>query len=906
MLLALDLLFYRALLFSGRIAADPTLMRLVYPYRQYLATALREGRLPLWNPYLFTGVPFQADPQAAVFYPPNLLLRWRDAPEAVALSVAGHGLLAAVGMYLLMRIGLRLVRPAALTGAAGFAFGGFLAANAVEPNVPEAAAWLPLVLLGALLACRREFLHGVCLGAVVLALQVLAGAPEVTALTLAALALLLVWCALTPAARPASTRWGALRRWLAGAGRAVAAGACIMGLAAALAAVQLLPSWELYRRSALGSADLSRAGVAPELLPRALLPGFGENPERMVIGYTGIIALGLAVAGLRAARGAAVFGVLITAVGLVVALADATPLLRAVHALLPGELLFLQPARGLMLVGFGVALAAAAGLDTLWPNPGTRPGGRPPLTPPARAASIGVPALVLLGVVWLLAPRLGAVSLPSAWVRQIWLGLGLVALDVALVLPAVRPRRWVALVLVVATVAELMIAGARLPFTRLADRAAFAVRPGLAALLQAPGGPVRLARVADGQDEEVTPWLADYHAARAGRDRLAPDTGLLDAVNTLDGLRTALIPPRDVARALGAGRLVPPLPTPLGELPDAEGPLGPRLAVTHVLAPGRTTVRVGPLEFLPGAPVVLPPGATYEVELTGEHAATGVALLTAVLGPYDDGQPVAEVSVVDTAGSARRRILLAGNDTAAADRAPPGGGVVLPDGSTAVVSEQPLGRASVFRRLTLRAVGPATLVLRAITLYDERTGAADPVPLDRTLQPVPGFVPALYIDTRRPRRAELVHTFTVDPDVDGIITRLGQLSPGAVVLDRAPVFPERDGGEPGAAVAGESVRIAGYTPERVEVLVAAAAPGVLVLRDSAYPGWRARLDGEPTPLLRADGLFRAVAVPAGLHSVVFEFRPRPLRVGGAVSVATLAVVVAVALLIGPLPRPRGR
>jgi hypothetical protein len=679
----------------------------------------------------------------------------------------------------------------------------------------------------------------------------------------------------------------------------------IVTLAAALAAVQILPAWELYRHSMLTSglrvADLARGALPLELLPRALLPGFTENPERTLIGYTGIIALGLAVAGGRAARGAALFGLLIGAVGLLVALAGATPLFRAVYALLPGGLPFSQPARALMLVGFGVALAAAAGLDALWPGAeGRIASGRWR----RRGAHVAL-TLAVLGLAWLLVPRREAVSLPSAGVRQIWLGLGVVALDVALLLPAVRPRRWVALLVAGAAIAEVVVAGAQLPFTRLADRAAFAVRPTLATLLHGAPEPVRLARVGDAPGEEVAPWLADYHAARAGRDRLAPDAGLLDGVNTLDGLRTALIPPRDVARALGARGPVGEALAPLGELPDGEGALGPRLGVTHVLAPPRPTVRVGPLEFVPGTAIALPPGTTYQIELPGAQPATGVALLTTLLGPYEDGQPAAELSVAEARGGVRRRTLLAGSDTAAADRVPPGGGVVLPDDSTAVVSEQPLGRAATFRSLTLRAVGPATLVLRGLTLYDERNGAAYPVPLDRVLQPVPGLVPALYVDARRPLRAALVHAFTVEPDVEGTISRLAQLPPGTVVLDRAPAFPEGDGGH-GSVIAADAVRIAHYAPERVEVLVAAATPGVLVLRDSAYPGWRALLDGAPAPLLRADGLFRAVAVPAGLHSVVFEFRPQALRVGAAISAATLAVVVAVGLLIGPLPRPRGR
>lgn len=919
LLLALDLLFYRALLFSGRIAADPTLMRLVYPYRQYLAEALREGQLPLWNPYLFTGVPFQADPQAAVFYPPNLILRWRDAPEAVALSVAGHGMLAALGMYLLLRLGVGLVRPAALTGAALFAFGGFLGAHAVEPNVPEAAAWLPLVLLGGVVACRRAFLAGVLLGACALALQILAGAPQVVALTLVALTLALAWCAAIPAAVVGTRRWMRLWRWLGGVGRGVAAGTGIVALAVALAAAQILPSWELYRRSLLASglrlADLSQGALPPALLPRALLPGFNENPERVFIGYTGIIALGLAIAGVRAARGAALFGLATAAAGLLAALAGATPVYRAIHALVPGGLPFPQPARGLLLVGFGVSLAAAVGVDALWPGADQRGGaGRW-----RRRGALALLLLALLGLLWVLVPRWDAVSLPSAGVRQIWLGLGVVALDAALLLPMLRPRWWIALLVAGAAVAEGGVAGAQLPFTHLTDPTAFTVPPPLATLLQGEHGPPRLARVADQLEVERTPWLADYYAARAGRDRLAPDAGLLDRVNTLHGLRTALLPPQDVARALDAAlspatRTPGPSPTSgrgaargrgeeepgmrapvLGELADAKGPLGPRLGVTHVLAAPRPTVQLGPLEFILGPAIELPPGATYQVVLRGERAATGVALLTALRGPYEDGQPAAELTVLDAGGGVRRRTLLGGSDTAAADRLPVGGGVVLPDESIAVVTEQPLGRATVFRTLTLHVVGQATLVLRGLTLYDERSGAAFPIPLEQVLEPVPGLVPALYVDARRPARAALVRVFTVDPDVEGTLTRLAQLPPDTVVLDRMPVFPEGNGGNE-LAVAADTVRITHYAPERVEVLVTAATPGVLVLRDTAYPGWRALLDGKPAPLLRADGLFRAVAVPTGMHSVVFEYRPRSLRLGVTVSLAALAGTIGLMLL----------
>ncbi|MDE2815372.1 MAG: hypothetical protein OXK81_01575, partial [Chloroflexota bacterium] len=64
--------FWKALL-TDRVLAGYDLSTYFYPYRQYAAMALRQANLPLWNPYLFQGVPFLANQQTAVLYPPNLL-----------------------------------------------------------------------------------------------------------------------------------------------------------------------------------------------------------------------------------------------------------------------------------------------------------------------------------------------------------------------------------------------------------------------------------------------------------------------------------------------------------------------------------------------------------------------------------------------------------------------------------------------------------------------------------------------------------------------------------------------------------------------------------------------------------------------------------------------------------------
>lgn len=99
--------------------------------------------------------------------------------------------------------------------------------------------------------------------------------------------------------------------------------------------------------------------------------------------------------------------------------------------------------------------------------------------------------------------------------------------------------------------------------------------------------------------------------------------------------------------------------------------------------------------------------------------------------------------------------------------------------------------------------------------------------------------------------------------------------------------------------AAESVSLALDLPERVVIDVTLAAPGLLVLTDTWYPGWVADVDGAATPILRADYAFRAVALPAGTHRVQFRYAPHSLRIGLGVTLAAALVLV---LLIVPLPR----
>jgi uncharacterized membrane protein YfhO len=93
--------------------------------------------------------------------------------------------------------------------------------------------------------------------------------------------------------------------------------------------------------------------------------------------------------------------------------------------------------------------------------------------------------------------------------------------------------------------------------------------------------------------------------------------------------------------------------------------------------------------------------------------------------------------------------------------------------------------------------------------------------------------------------------------------------------------------------------ITAFAPDRVEIQAELSHPGFVVMLDTADPGWRARVDGAPAPVLTANVVFRAVAVPAGRHRIEMRYWPRGLTLG--LAVALLAVAIAAAALLWRRP-----
>jgi hypothetical protein len=376
-----------------------------YPWRLQAARALRDGHIPLWNPYQFAargGTPLLADAQSAPLYPPNVVF-WAMPPGAFwyafGLSAALHLLWAAAGMYRLLRAaGAR--RLGSLLAAATFAMSAPIVTWLSLPTFLCVASWIPWLLL---LLKRSHDLAGTragrlsALGASAAGgAMLLGGHLQMAFYGLLAGAVYLLWRGhgFVWNAR-AGERGARARRWAVAAGGGALLALCV-ALPQVLPAVSLSrvshratgapPSWVEYRiyvSNALPVRQLVTL-LSPEFYgdPNAGTywqdsdrPG-GNNYAEWAI-YVGVIPVALAAFALalpwRRPAGTAGSAVTIAPERLYFALLGAVTLLFALGTplnmpfffLVPGFSQMGNPARCLPLLALALSGLAGLGLDAL-------------------------------------------------------------------------------------------------------------------------------------------------------------------------------------------------------------------------------------------------------------------------------------------------------------------------------------------------------------------------------------------------------------------------------------------------------------------------------------------------------------------------------------------------------------
>jgi len=126
-----------------------------YAWKTFLRQSIAAGELPLWNPHLFTGVPFLAAGQHSALYPLSLIFYVMPLQRAYGVFSALQLSLAAIGTYLFLRaLGAR--PGGAFLSGATYAFSGFMVTSVAFTMMIAAAAWLPWLLLAIEMVVQRS------------------------------------------------------------------------------------------------------------------------------------------------------------------------------------------------------------------------------------------------------------------------------------------------------------------------------------------------------------------------------------------------------------------------------------------------------------------------------------------------------------------------------------------------------------------------------------------------------------------------------------------------------------------------------------------------------------------------------------------------------------------------------
>ncbi|HEY3078300.1 MAG TPA: oligosaccharide flippase family protein [Chloroflexota bacterium] len=261
------------------LIADAVLQNVAW--KSFARDAFAGGELPLWNPYEYAGLPFLAGGQSGSLYPLGALFYLLPVERAYGPFLALHVFMAGAFAYAFARV-LGCRPAAALVGGVGFAFSAFLIVSFTWPMIVSAAAWLPLLLLVVELIVRgwergappERSVALAVLGALALALQILAGHLEIT--FYAAFTLLFYGTGRLVLGPLRARRPGAALGGLACLG--------LMGLLGPLvAAVQLLPFYELigqnFRRGLVDYATVIGYALPRAQLATFLVPDFFGNPS---------------------------------------------------------------------------------------------------------------------------------------------------------------------------------------------------------------------------------------------------------------------------------------------------------------------------------------------------------------------------------------------------------------------------------------------------------------------------------------------------------------------------------------------------------------------------------------------------------------------------------------------------
>ncbi|MBI1763744.1 MAG: YfhO family protein [Acidobacteria bacterium] len=939
--------FFAPILFTGRYLVGGDSLIYSYPLRTVAWDMIRHGQLPLWTPLILSGYPLLSMAQLGLGYPGTWSYLFLPGYLAEEIYVLLPFLFSPLFAYAYLRA-VGCSRMAGLLGGLSFGYGGMMAGGLSHNGMfTNAVMWLPLFLLAIERSRVWQFAHALALAALVYALAILTGLGQ-GFLYSGIIAGAYGFCLSLTKERTAA-RFFSLERWrplfVAGFGILFAAG---------LAAFQILETMRAQRRSirsalnyetfSTGSFTASSIwhsfltplyyfnfettayvpGLAGVCIVAALFAGLRVLPQRWRLPWPGWFWLGLSVAGFLLMQG------------------DGTPVYRWIYRL-PLVNLFRIPWRHAFEFTLGLSMLAAFGWDAVRSWYSTARVSKRHLAGISKGAASGQPLADARGSVsadWLGYLALAAVTAFALWSmrqavpvmtpgnhpfyfrEQTWLAfkLSLLAGWCALVWWAWTKMRWRHARVVLLTVIfsacfwEQQVLVAHWCFPFLPDAAYFAT----------PAPSTKFMQQYEPTQNRVFTSTSTYFNLKlpvAEPHNISMVRGLHNAA----GYEPLL--PKRYADAFGSGMLF--------NTPTINAPLDPQILQPAWQVLDLLNVRLvadfssfnteffekeGVLFPVNDSQIQLQPGRA--LTLSGsDFAAEGVSIVTTLAdaGDIPQGEPVAQLTVHTTDGRQFDYELKAGVDTAE------------------WAHERPDVKAHIRHNLPKvfdQSVGDAASSFLAYHYWTNfrlaQPGVIERMVLQSKTQRAPLIVWRTGLYSTQPR--QLVSVFArlpghwrkvYDQDQTQIyensraLPRLW-LTPQAAAVsaeealkrirgESAQPFNPRQTALIETAAAGlpkellpaannqladtASARYVSYQPNHVVIETNADRPAVLVVSEAHYPGWTARLDGQPTAIYATDYLLRGIVLPAGQHRVEMRYTAPAALSGLGISVLTLGLLL---------------
>jgi len=911
-LAAIPLIYFYPVLLGQVVLAPGDGWAQNFAVRALTGSLLAGGEAPLWNPLIFGGMPLAASVYPGSFYPPNWIFALLPPTLAMNLVVLTTYHLALIGTYLYGRK-LGMVRVAALLAGIGFAFGGFMINHLSHTSRIAAAAWLPWVLLAvenlAGAVDWRGAWRWTVLGALFIALQYLAGEPQMLVFT----ALTALPCAVFSFLR-ISGRAARMRFVLS---LLVMASAAIL-----ISLVQLLPSLELLgqsERSDPGPAFFDTFSFPPWQLPALIVPYFfggamfgpysvpywGRDLAAIMAGYVGMLVwLPAVIAVIRARSNPRILLWLgIAIVSLLLAFGGYLPFgINHLLYRIPGYGTFRGLYRHQFELSFALGMLGGLGLTALIEVE------KRLAAKLLAAASLIMSGLMVLAVVLygFFGDRLGSWAPPrSLGNPEILIPVGFLIVSVAALWLAWRASfRGLAMLALPALLLLDVASYGHFFHWRIAsfDVSERLADPPAVKLIKSQERDLSSFRVMSHITlpyDYAYSWPEDINYELVNQ----PNISMLRGLQSVSGY--------DVLRPVRVGEMTGSAGSALlGFVQDQKSfdltDRGLDLLNVRYLLVGRggsTVKQTGfrydgidfaisnfGIEFKPGTVLITEPGGV---------AADSIAFVTTLANSahLPDGAPVLKLRLHSTDGRVIDRELQAGRDTSewAWDR-PDVRAIVKHKRARVVEDREETGfkahsylsklsfeRARIERIEWIHAREDASLYMIRASLHDSTSGKSFQLssyafPAERWEKLDTFDMVDVYRNRTALPRAWFVEKLVAVSAEQALATvRSGVLPDGSPFDPRtAALVEERPSGK---AYSKGEVALRSHSPNLIEFDVKTDGDTFLIVSEVFYPGWEVEIDGNPGRIERVDYTLRGVEVPAGARSVRMIYRPRSWRLG---------------------------